>query len=105
VNSTQVHPFFQILLGKFIGLDDKMIRKLWGRLYPSELSNLIVQADFVQRSSGPDGIAQLAKRVSPALLLAACRRLSPEDGERRDMAVVRAEEKILQRVGADGQWE
>jgi hypothetical protein len=43
--------------------------------------------------------------MSPQLLLAACRRLSPENGQPRDRLVLLAEEQILSRVGPDGQWE
>jgi hypothetical protein len=105
VNTSTPHPFFVTLLGRFIGIDDKMIRRLWAKLYPSEVQPLIIQADFVGRSSGPDGVEMLAQRLSPQLLITACRRLSPEDGQRRDRAVVETEERILKRVGADGRWE
>jgi hypothetical protein len=102
--NTEPHEFFQLLCGRFLGLDPKLIRRLWGKLYPGEANLLAIQADYAQRSTGPEGVALLAQRLSPQLLLAACQRLSPAAGQRRDKAVILAEEAILAHVGPDGRW-
>jgi hypothetical protein len=102
--SGEVHPFFSLLCERFLQLHPSMTRRIWGRLYPSEVHTLIVQAEFSERSPSPEGISLLAQRIPPKLLLAACQRLSPADGRRRERYVIEAEELILARVGPDGQW-
>jgi hypothetical protein len=104
MNSIQVHPFFSILCEKFLYLDPKMTKRLWAKLYPSEVTGLILQAEFYCRAASPEGIELLARRLNAALLLQACRRLAPEDGRPRDPEVVEVEELILSRTGPDGRW-
>jgi hypothetical protein len=102
--NTEPHPFFVLLCEKFLELHPSMIRRLWGRLYPSEVEGLIVQAAFSSCSTGPEAIVSLAQRMPPKVLLAACLRLSPANGRRRNQYVLQAEEAILSRVDADGEW-
>jgi hypothetical protein len=102
--TSEPHPFFVLLCVQFLELDPRIVKRLWQKLYPSEVQPLIVQAEFTSRSTGPEGVLFLAARLSPQLLLAACQRLAPVDGQRRDKAVTQAEEAILRRVGPDGRW-
>jgi hypothetical protein len=102
--NTEVHPFFAFFCEKFLGLHPSLIRRVWKRLYPSECQSLIVQAEFTERSLSTEGVSQLAQRITPEVLLAACARLSPADGRRRERYIIEAEEAILKRVGADGRW-
>ena len=102
--TSEPHPFFVVLLERVLKLDAKITKRLWATLYPTELHGLILQADFVWGSTGSQGVELLAKRLSPQLLISACLRLAPENGQRRDRGVLEAEERILQRVGRDGQW-
>jgi hypothetical protein len=62
--TSEPHPFFVLLCEGFLELHPKIVRRLWGRLYPSEVMDLVVQAEFTeQHSSGPEGIALLAQRL------------------------------------------
>jgi hypothetical protein len=100
----EVHPFFKLFAEIYLELHPSMVRRLWGRLYPSETANLAAQAAFSACPNGPDSIVRLAQTLSPQVLLAACARLSPANGGRRARYVTEAEEAILKRVGPDGEW-
>jgi hypothetical protein len=104
VNTTTVHPLFELVCVQFLAIDRRTTKRLWATLYPTEISAFILQTEFYCRAPSPEGFIQLTRRLSPQLLLTACRRLAPEDGGVRDRAVTASEEKILARAGQDGQW-
>jgi hypothetical protein len=81
-----------------------MTRRLWSRLYPSEVSALVIQADFVGRSRAEPRGSCFSPACESSAPDGGLSSPQPENGQVRDRAVVQAEELILARVGQDGQW-
>ena len=92
-------------LREFCGVDQRLAIDMWKRLYPSERQPLSLQLALLQDSHAHElSVMNFRAMLTPKLLVTLCRRLSPEDGQRRRRDVVELEERILERTTGDGEW-
>ena len=96
--------FWVRLLYELGGVDRKLAGELWGRLYPTERTQLLFTMNRVTDSGmHPATITHLAQALSPALLMELCLHVAPENGQVRRADVRRLEEQILSR-SKNGAW-
>jgi hypothetical protein len=97
------------LWGKFVehlGSDEKLARELWGKLYPSEVGDVMYAlARIEDRGYHPEAIQRFGEVATPMLMLKLCERLAPETGQPRRRDVIALEGMILESTASkDGAW-